>query len=249
VFHKENVGLARTLNEGLEVAQSELVARMDQDDEALPNRLSTQLRFMQARPEVVVVGSFVYHMGRTAAYDRLIRLPEEHDEIAAALTKSNCLYHPSVIMRRKPVLALGGYRAEYKNAEDYDLWLRVAKVHLLANIPVPLLRYRFSISGMTLGKKWQQAHYWQMAIASHLHPDWSHEQIREEASKALEQLGKDYFLEQVAKGTIQELVRLGLGWDAMRVLWLFSRQLSRRKTFGLVRDFGLALSAAWRHRP
>jgi hypothetical protein len=248
LFHPRNAGLAATLNEGLAAAQSDLVARIDQDDEALPNRLSTQIRFLRTRPEVVVAGSFVYHMGRTAAHDRLVRLPEEPEEIAAALPKANCLYHPSVMLRRQPVLALGGYRPEFKNSEDYDLWLRVARVHHLANIPVPLLRYRFSAGGMTLGKKWQQAHYTQMAVASYFHPEWSQDQVREEASRALDQMGKEIFLEQVAKGTIQELTRLGLYGDAMQVLWLFSRQLEGRRGFGLMRDFGFGLLSTSFHR-
>src|SRR5205823_4485662 len=63
IFHAENRGLASTLNEGLERASSDLVLRMDQDDEALPERLSTQVRFMRENPGVTVAGSFVYHMG------------------------------------------------------------------------------------------------------------------------------------------------------------------------------------------
>src|SRR5438128_244029 len=54
IFHSKNLGLAATLNEGLAEARAEFVVRMDQDDLALPNRLSTQLRFMRMRPEVAV---------------------------------------------------------------------------------------------------------------------------------------------------------------------------------------------------
>ena len=202
IFHDRNLGLAATLNEGLAEAGSELVARMDQDDEALPNRLSTQIRFMGSRPDVAVAGAFVYHMGRTPAYDRLVKLPVEHHEIVAALPKENCFYHPSVMLRKSSILSLGGYRPEYKNSEDYDLWLRTAKQHRLANIPVPLLRYRFSTGGMTLGRKWQQALFTHMAVVSYLHPEWNHEQVRQEAAEQVEKMGKDYFLEQVARGTI-----------------------------------------------
>jgi len=170
---------------------------------------------MRTRPEVAVAGAFVYHMGRTPAHDRLVKLPVDHAEIVATLPTSNCFYHPSVILRRDRILSLGGYRPEYKNAEDYDLWLRAARVYRLANIPVPLLRYRFSITGMSLGKKWEQALFAQMAAVSHLNPDWNHEQVRLDAAARLEKMGKDWFLEQVARGTIKELMDLDLRADAI----------------------------------
>jgi len=245
IYHDRNLGLAATLNEGLAGARSDLIARMDQDDASLPNRLSTQVRFMRSKPDVAVAGSFVYHMGRTPSYDRLIQLPVEHEEIVVALPKGNCLYHPSVMLRKDPILSLGGYRAEYKNSEDYDLWLRTAKQLRLANIPIPLLRYRFSTDGMTLGKKWQQMLYTQMAVTSYLHPEWSHDQVRQEAGMRVEKMGKDSFLDQVARGTIKELLRLDLRGDALRILWLFSRQLGRAQASRLVMDFGFQFLSTW----
>src|ERR1700685_386485 len=61
IYHAENLGLAATLNQGLELASSDLVVRMDQDDEALPHRIGTQVRFMRENPDIAVAGSFVYH--------------------------------------------------------------------------------------------------------------------------------------------------------------------------------------------
>jgi glycosyltransferase involved in cell wall biosynthesis len=238
IFHQRNEGLAATLNEGLREARSEFVARMDQDDVALPNRLSTQIRFLSTRPQVAVAGSFVYHMGRTPGWDRLVRLPVEHAEIAATLPKHNCLYHPSVMLRRSAILKLDGYRPEFRNSEDYDLWLRASLDYQLANIPVPLLRYRFSCNGMTLGKKWEQALYAQMAIVSHLHPEWSIDQVREQATLELNRLGKDTFLLAVASGTLEELLSLGQGQDARRVWWRFFRQLDLHSKLP-------ALASAW----
>jgi len=245
IFHRENAGLAATLNEGLTEARSDLIVRMDQDDLALPQRIGAQIGFMRQRPEIAVAGSFVYHMGRRPADDHLMRLPAGHEEIVRTLARENCIYHPSVIMRREPILSLGGYRAEFRNSEDYDLWLRVAKVYRLANLPEPLLRYRFSVTGMTLGRKWQQALYTRMAMIANRHPERSLDQVRQEAAAELENLGKGWFLEQVARGTIRELIRLRLFGDALRILWTFSRQLDRGRAMPLVRDFGGALLRSW----
>lgn len=245
IYHRENVGLARTLNEGLSEARTELVVRMDQDDEALAKRVGSQVEFMRQRPEVAVAGSFVYHMGRLPAYDHLVQLPTEHDEILSTLVRENCIYHPSVIMRRRQILSLGGYRAEFRNSEDYDLWLRVAKVHRMANIPEPLLRYRFSVAGMTLGRKWEQALYTRMAVISDRDPERSLDEVRQEAAVELENQGKGWFLEQVARGTIQELIRLHRVSEAARILWAFSGQLGRNRMMPLLRDFGSALLHTW----
>ena len=246
IFHERNAGLAATLNEGLREARSEFVARMDQDDVALPNRLSTQVRLLSTHLQVAVAGSFVYHMGRTAELDRLVRLPVEHEEISDILPQRNCLYHPSVMLRRDAILALGGYRPEFHNSEDYDLWLRASRAYHLANIPVPLLRYRFSCTGMTLAKKWQQAFYTQMAIVSHRSPEWSIEQVREQAAVELEKLDKDTFLLEVTRGTVEELLRLGQEEDARRVWWLFFRQLGFRGKLRLAITSGLDLYRGWK---
>jgi hypothetical protein len=192
-----------------------------------------------------VAGSFVYHMGRRPEWDRLIRLPVEHADITETLPKRNCLYHPSVMLRRSAILELGGYRPEFSNSEDYDLWLRASRVHHLANIPVPLLRYRFSASGMTLGKKWQQALYTQMAVVSHRCPEWPLDQVRHQAALELKKLGKNTFLLAVSRGTVEELLSLGQEEDARRVCRMFFRQLGPT---GKVRAMssGWELFRAWR---
>jgi hypothetical protein len=246
IFHQRNSGLSSTLNEGMAATRADLVVRMDQDDIALPHRIAAQTHFMRTRPEVAVAGTFVYHMGRTPSHDRLVTLPVEHEEIVRALALANCIYHPSVILRREAIVAAGGYRTEYRNSEDYDLWLRIGKRHRLANIPVPLLRYRFSLGGMTLGSKWQQALFAQMALVSYVHPEWDFEEVRRQAVSKLEELGKNRFLEQVALGTIRELTCLGLHGDAIRALWLFSREIDRRRAIRLIRELGLGWLRAWR---
>ena len=92
VHNERNLGLAATLNRGLELARHELVARMDQDDESLPGRLLRQVSFMATHPSVSVARSFVYVMGRTRRDDRIVRLPVTSREIARTLPLRNCMY-------------------------------------------------------------------------------------------------------------------------------------------------------------
>jgi len=217
IFHEKNAGLSATLNEGLALASTPYVARMDQDDESLPARLGTQYDFVKDKPRLAVVGSFVYHMGITPSHDTLVRLPVSPTEIARQLESTNCLYHPSVIMNRAMVLKAGGYREQFKNAEDYDLWLRLRKVHELENIPTPLLRYNFTIDGMTLGRKWEQSRYAFLAQEANRSFRRSWARIEQIANDRYTRQDKTIFLNHVLLGNVSELLRLGRTDEAQRL--------------------------------
>jgi SAM-dependent methyltransferase len=239
VVHDQNVGLSATLNEGLRRASTRLVARMDQDDEALRARLRVQRQFMEARPGVVAAGSYVWHRAATRRYDRLITPPHTPRGVASRLQRENCLYHPSVIMRRAEVLEAGGYRAEFKNAEDYDLWLRLAREHDLANVPEPLLRYRFSADGMTLGRKWEQLYYVHLAQAGNEHPELPPRQVEALAQARLAAVDRRRFMRQVGTGTVDELIRLRLWSEALRVARAFSREVAATEAAMIYARYGV----------
>ncbi len=234
VFHDLNIGLAKTLNEGLSLAKSDFVARMDQDDESLPQRLRIQLDYMHGHPEVTVVGSYIYHMGAKQEFDRLVELPSEAELIKHTLLQYNCMYHPSVMMRRDKILEIGGYHAKFKNAEDYDLWMRVSKVYNLANITEPLLRYRFSVTGMTLSRKWEQLFYVYLAQVANEDGERDFESICEIAKERLAKMDKKHFLAQVATGTVKELVSLKLWKDAIKLILQFSGDVDFRTSVKLL---------------
>ena len=205
IQHRKNIGLASTLNEGILLSRSNLIARIDQDDEAMPDRLRIQYTFMNKNKKVAVAGSYVYLMGRNKKFDKILILPTDSKSIRSELIKSNCIFHPSVIMRKKSVVNIGGYRKEYKNAEDYDLWLRLAKSESICNIPLPLTRYRFSIDGMTLGKKWEQLFYVYLAQTSYHHPKLNLHEIKKIAKNKLKFTDRKEFFSHVIKGTLTEL--------------------------------------------
>ncbi len=225
IFHEKNMGLAASLNEGLSIARAPLVARLDQDDDALPRRLEVQLKFMVDNPQVWVAGSHVFYRGRAPQFDKRMELPVSHDEITRILPSYNCLFHPSVILRKQDILAMGGYRAAFKNAEDYDLWLRVSRVGRLANIPEPLIRYRFSVDGMTLGKKWQQLYFVYLAQMSHAHPQMSIEELAPLAEEKIKSTNRTEFFDCVVKGTLQELKDLRLNSDGVKLLFAMRREI------------------------
>ncbi len=225
IRHAQNQGLAATLNEGLSLARAPFVARMDQDDESLPQRLRVQADFFDGHPDVVVAGSYVYHMGARPRFDHLIDLPTDAADVRQTLKAYNCLYHPAVMFRRSAVEAVGGYRADFVNAEDYELWLRLSRSHAVCNIAEPLLRYRFSPGGMTLGRKWQQLYYVFLAQATHSDQPLSLAAARLRADQLLRDVDRRYFFGEVAKGTVAELLRLRLWRDAARTVVAFESEI------------------------
>ena len=144
VVDRGNRGLVETLNEGVKLAKADLIARMDADDICAPHRLTTQFEYLKCHPECVAVGSRIELIDPEGLPIRLMVDGLKHDEIDAANLRGNgsAIAHPTVMFRSEAALQVGGYREEYKHAEDVDFFLRLAEVGILANLKDVLLQYR-----------------------------------------------------------------------------------------------------------
>ena len=125
-----HAGIIPALNTGMEACRSHLIARMDADDVAHPERLERQVAYLEANPEVTVVGSLVEGFPRDGVregfqiYIEWLNKLVDHDAITRDIFVESPLAHPSVAFRKRRVEALGGYQ-EFGWPEDYDLWLRL----------------------------------------------------------------------------------------------------------------------------
>ncbi|MEW6440255.1 MAG: glycosyltransferase family 2 protein [bacterium] len=144
VFHFPHRGIAGTLNEGLSRARGRYVARMDADDISHVRRLALQKDFLDRRADLCAVGSLVRvfpRAGMTAgmlAYEGWVNSLVRPDEIAREIFVDAPLVHPSVMIRRRDLEAVGGYGLE--GPEDFDLWLRLhLKGMRFAKVPSILL--------------------------------------------------------------------------------------------------------------
>ncbi|MFE4710163.1 glycosyltransferase family 2 protein [Paenibacillus sp. NPDC056722] len=139
IFHAENMGIVTSLNQGLDLAQGEYIARIDSDDIAALNRLEVQAYFMDQNPSIDICGT-----GYTTNYLGPVKLnPMYHEEIKVWLLFNCCILHPSVMMRSRSIDRLGiRYDHNYPHAEDYELWNRLSSSAQLANIPHNLMYYR-----------------------------------------------------------------------------------------------------------
>lgn len=139
----KNLGLAGALQAGLAVISTDLVARMDGDDVALPQRLERQLDVIE-RHGLDVLGTGYSRLGGSCIWPTgTLRLPlQTHDRIVRNLPYANEFCHPSVMFRRKVIDLAGGYDTRFVLAQDYDLWLRLIGQARFGNMPQPLLQMR-----------------------------------------------------------------------------------------------------------
>ncbi|MBX9884660.1 MAG: glycosyltransferase [Novosphingobium sp.] len=147
LISRENRGLIASLNQLLGEARAQLIARMDGDDISHPERFERQVRFMESHPEVGVVGSWTEDIDENGTINRLTgsEHPVDHEGFLAAVDPGlPLLCHPAVLYRRDVVRSVGGYHPAFAHCEDFDLWLRLASVTRIANIPERLLYYRRS---------------------------------------------------------------------------------------------------------
>lgn len=142
---EKNVGLGKALNAGIQHCRHELIARMDTDDLAYPDRCQKQLAVFQAQPELGIVGAAVAEFVDNPEEVQTFRMPPETQAEIIRYAKSRCPFnHPCVMFRKQAVQDAGGYQDFYL-LEDYYLWLRMLQHDVLGyNLQEPLLWMRIS---------------------------------------------------------------------------------------------------------
>lgn len=138
LISKENTGLADSLNIGIKNSSGEYIARMDADDISDEKRLEIQVEFLDNNPEIALVGSWCYLIDLANNKKIECRPPTSDKEIRRYMQKDNPFIHSSIMMRRSVIEETGGYEL-IKGMEDYELWIRIAKNHKVANIPLFLI--------------------------------------------------------------------------------------------------------------
>jgi Glycosyl transferase family 2 len=149
LFRQGRLGLVAALNCGLTAARGALIARMDADDRSAPQRLQRQSEHLRNHPEIGLLGSWAERIDADGAVRGVLKPAVAPDALAALLSRTNPFVHSSVMVRAAVLCAVGLYRPAFEGAEDYDLWLRVAEVTQVANLPECLLQYRWHSASAT----------------------------------------------------------------------------------------------------
>lgn len=145
IDNERNIGLTASLNAGLAAARGEYVARHDADDVAAPTRLEKQVRALDERPEIAVLGTAVRTIDEHGRQLRSTAFPRCTTPISIRwqLLFEPPFAHSSVMFRRSVVFEmLGGYDERYRTSQDFELWSRVARTHALSNLPEALIDFR-----------------------------------------------------------------------------------------------------------
>jgi glycosyltransferase involved in cell wall biosynthesis len=138
--NNNNLGQSETLNKGLILARGKYIARMDQDDVSMPERLERQAEFMEDNPQIGVCGSWLQLMGK---FDGILELDTKSEDIKMNLLTNQNLAHPAVMIRKDTLVKYDlNYNPAYSIAQDYDLWVRMFEFCSFANIPEALIKYR-----------------------------------------------------------------------------------------------------------
>ena len=148
IFRSPNKeGLAAALNFGIAQSKGRYLARADSDDIQESDRLQKQVQFLDANPEVGVVGAAIKKIDGHNNICGQRKYPTSHADISRVSCIKNPLCHPTVTLRREILDLWGGYDPSFKRAEDYELWLRLIRHGVrFANLEEPLVRYRLSDS-------------------------------------------------------------------------------------------------------
>lgn len=142
IINEHNLGLTKSLNIALRHAEGIYIARMDADDIALPERFKKQVAFLDAHPEIGMVGTayeWIDEAGNVLGSRKIVTEPTE---LQKKLIHKNQFMHGSVMIRKTLIDQACGYDERYRKTQDYDLWLRLSRTCQFANLPEVLMQKR-----------------------------------------------------------------------------------------------------------
>ena len=152
LFHSQNKGLTKCLNEAIGLSIGAYIARMDSDDISLPDRFERQVNFLNSNPEIAMCGTWAVMIDEESKYVRDYPRLITDKEIKKEILFHNPFIHPSVMIRREIFDKVGLYDESFRYAQDYELWTRIVSKYKTANIPEKLLSYRLVNAGITRSK-------------------------------------------------------------------------------------------------
>ena len=149
VSNDNNLGPAKSMNKGISEARGRYIARQDADDISLPERLQKQFEYMEKHPEVAVLGTgrqTITGSGKIKVNDPPMKSPTFED-----MLKSSRIVGPSVMIRKTCLDEVGGYDDFFRQADDYDLWLRLTKKYPAVNLQENVYAIRRNTASLSRG--------------------------------------------------------------------------------------------------
>lgn len=140
--NRNNIKIGRTLNKGIKLAKTNLVARMDADDLSMKDRLELQYEYLLRKPNVAIVGGYMEVIDEEGEKKYLRKYPARSEELKSVMFRYSPFAHPTVMYRKDIIQKFNGYTLDLHPCEDIDLWFKVGTEHDFGCIQKPLLKYR-----------------------------------------------------------------------------------------------------------
>ena len=139
INHGKNKGLVAALNTGFSAASGKYIARMDQDDICLPNRIASQFEFMEQHENVVLLGTQLQVVGE----ENISHMYSKSDELKTSLLIGTSFAHPTVMIRKSTIVQNNlKYDEAYLHAEDYGFWSQICQYGDIQNLNEVGILYR-----------------------------------------------------------------------------------------------------------
>jgi glycosyltransferase involved in cell wall biosynthesis len=150
LIQTKNSGLCRALNLGIAEARASYIARCDQDDISLPERLARQLKVMEDNPEAAALFTYSTKFGKKRRWlnaDKFTMMAGDLKQYDPA--KDGSLLCSTMFARTAVLRSIGGFRQPYYPADDLDLECRLSQVGKVLILREPLIAYRFQTGANT----------------------------------------------------------------------------------------------------
>ncbi len=156
IRHAAGRGAAAARNTGIEATGGEIVAFLDSDDEWRPEKLQRQVEAFAAAPPsvgVVYTGTLRHFRGRTYEIPSPSVRKKEGDVFAAALRGTYLVPTPAAAVKRATLEAAGLFDESLPALEEWDLWIRLARVCRFAFVPAPLVVSHFTPGSLSSDRR------------------------------------------------------------------------------------------------
>ena len=142
INNEKNMGLTKSLNNGLGMARGEYIARMDADDISMPERLNVQYNYMEDDINLAICASSYEQINEKGNTMKIIKGYLGCEHLYYFLTFANLVAHPSIMFKKSVALQVNGYDDKLIRAQDYDLWYRISRVGKVIQIDEVLFKLR-----------------------------------------------------------------------------------------------------------
>lgn len=139
ICNEQNIGNYPSRNKGLEIAVGKYICVMDADDVAYPQRLELQYQYLEACPDLWILGTGLDFSIPGMKWT----LPSSHEQLMIGLLQGNVSLHSSLMIRTDVMRKYGGYDEKYVYSSDYDLMSRFSLAGKVENLPDVLMMYRW----------------------------------------------------------------------------------------------------------